>query len=285
MILWFIAAFVVLLTLGILYLGIPSLATKSEGNDGPWDLSKGPAIPTENTDQFANSLNSSLRVFYYIDTLPRTNAALLDGSTPSYNTQTNTFDICDKSTGNTCAHPGFVKLLNISDSFYIELLQAPDASRPGLPKTQFVIQTQSIQKVSNVNTLKTYLETFTLPEFPIQKWVMLTVVRNGNRINIFYNNRLIFSKNTRYVPFILPGGGNFSVPQIRGTAKYLKTKDSITSQSEVNTDYSQIADTRGEPVEKLFEKMNITLCPSGTCFSGPQIRPANPLIEWSSDVM
>ncbi len=285
MIIWFIAAFVVLLTLGVLYLGIPSLATKSEETDGPWDLSLGPAIPTDNLKQFAQNLNSSIRVFYYIESLPRTNAALLDAAVPSFNTQTNTFDTCELSTPNSCQHPGFVKILNISDTFSLELLQAPDASRPGLPKTQFVIRTQSIQKVSNTNTVKTYLETYALPEFPIQKWVMLTVSRSGNRITIYYNNRLVFSKNTRNVPALLSGAGNFSTPQVRGKAMYLRSKDSITSQSEVNTDYLQMADTRGEPVEKLFQKINVTLCPSGTCFEGPQIRPANPLISWTSDVM
>ena len=285
MIIWFIAAFVILLTLGVLVLGVPSFTTKSTSTDGPWDLAKGPSIPTENLEQFAKNLNASIRVFYYIDSLPRTNTAMLDASVPSFNTQSNTFDICELSSPNSCQHPGFVKLLNISDSLYIELLQAPDASRPGLPKTQFVIRTQSVQKVSNTNTVKTYLETFALPEFPIQKWVMLTISRSGNRINIYYNNRLVFSKNTRNIPALLSGAGNLSVPQIRGTAKYLRTKDSVTNQSEVNADYIQTADTRGEPIEKLFQQINITLCPSGTCFEGPQIRPSNPLLNWNSDVM
>lgn len=281
MIVWFIAAFVILLTLGVLYLGVPSFTTKSEAADGPWDLSTGPAVPSENLEQFAKNLNSTVRVFYYIDGLPRTNAAILDASTPSFNLQTNTFDICEPASGISCVHPGFIKLLNISNTFFIEVLQAPDASRPGLPKTQVVIQTQKVQGTQ----IKTYLETYALPEFPIQKWTMLTVSRSGNRVNIFYNNRLVFSKNTRNVPALLSGGGNFSAPQVRGTVKYLKTTDTAISQSEVNTDYSLMADTRGEPLEKLFQKINITLCPSGECFSGPQIRPANPLIDWTSDVM
>lgn len=285
MIIWFIAGLVILITVAILFLVVPGTVIKQEDDFGPWDLSQGPAIAGNHVDAFAKNLNATIRVFYYIDSLPRTNAALLDSSVPSFNTQTNTFDICEPATGNSCAHPGFVKLLNISNSFFIELLQAPDASRPGLPKTQFVIQTQSVRTVSNTKSVKTYLETYALPEFPIQKWVMLTVSRSGNRINIYYNNRLVFSKNTRNVPNILPGSGNFSAPQIRGTAKFLMSKDSNSSQMDVSSDYAKMADTRGEPLEPMFQKINITLCPSGECFQGPQIRPANPLIQWSSDVM
>jgi hypothetical protein len=147
------------------------------------------------------------------------------------------------------------------------------------------VKTVKNQKVSNANANVTYLETFALPEFPIQKWVMLTVVRNGNRINIYYNDKLVFSKNTTYIPSILDGAGRFSESQIKGQAKFLNTVVKAVSASDVHADFVQMADTRGEPLEKLFATMNINLCPSGDCFSGPSIRPANPLIAWSSDVM
>lgn len=285
MIIWFIAAFIILLTLGLLYLGVPNFNIKSVEADGPWDLSKAPAIPKDIVDIFANNTNATLRVFYYIDTLPRTNAAILDAATPSFNPQTNMFDICEPNGPISCAHPGFVKLLNISESFYIELLQAPDASRPGLPKTQFVIQTQKKDTSTAGGAVKNYLETHALPEFPLQKWIMLTVARNGNRINIYFNDRLVFSKNTTYIPNILAGAGNYSSAVIRGQAKYVFATDRTLNLVDVRSDYLKMADPRGEPLDKLFQKINITLCPSGNCFSGPEIRPANPLLEWSSDVM
>lgn len=285
MIIWFIAGFIVLLTLGLLYLGVSNFNVMSEEVDGPWDLSKAPAIPSGIVDLFSKNTNSTLRVFYYIDTLPRTNAALLDASVPSFNAQTNMFEICEPDGPISCAHPGFVKLLNISNTFYIELLQAPDASRPGLPKTQFVIQTQKKDTSTPNGPIKNYLETHSLPEFPLQKWIMLTVSRSGNRINIFYNDRLVFSKNTTYIPNILPGTGNYSSAVIRGQAKYVYASNTTSNQVNVRSDFLKMADTRGEPLDKLFQKINITLCPSGNCFSGPEIRPANPLLQWSSDVM
>jgi hypothetical protein len=283
MILLFIAGLIILLTLGILYFVVPAYYSKVEVADGPWQLSATPAMPPENQEQFSKNQNATLRVFYYIESLPRTNTVLLDASTPvsSFNSQTNTFDICEIGGALSCNHPGFIKLLNVGDSLYIELLQAPDASRPGLPKTQLVIQTMKIEGSNS----KTYRETYSLPEFPIQKWVMLTVVRNGNRIDIYYNNKLVFSKNTTYIPNILEGAANFSSSGVNGEAKYLMTSDKVYSPGQVNADYTQMTDTKGAPLEKLFSKINVTLCPSGECFSGPTIRPANPLIQWNSDVM
>lgn len=285
MIIWFIAAFIVLLTLGLLYLGVSNFNVVREENDGPWDLSKAPTIPEGIVDVFAKNTNSTLRMFYYIDTLPRTSSATLDATVPSFNSETNMFDICEPNGPISCEHPGFVKLLNISNTFYIELLQAPDASRPGLPKTQFVIQTQKKDTATQQGAVKNYLETHALPEFPLQKWIMLTVSRNGNRINIFYNDRLVFSKNTTYIPNILPGTANFSSAVIRGQAKFVAAANKSYNQIDVRSDYLKMADPRGEPLDKLFQKINITLCPSGNCFTGPEIRPANPLLQWTSDVM
>ncbi len=237
---------------------------------------------------FATNQNATLRVFYYIDSLPRTNMILLDGtgSSGNFNGQTNTFDICPFTTSITeCKHAGFIKLLNISDGLFIELLQAPDASRPGLPKTQLVVNTQKVILSSGNRTVQNYLETFTLPEFPIQKWVMLTVVRNGNRISIYYNDRMVFSKSTTYVPFIKDATSYFSDSNVKGTAKYFMNVNQSKTSADVAADFKTMADTTGRPLEKLFQTMNISLCPSGECFRGPQIRPANPLIQWSSDVM
>ena len=144
-----------------------------------------------------------------------------------------------------------------------------------------VIQTR--KNVAGTNVL--YLETFALPEFPIQKWVMLTLVRNGNRFSVFYNDQLVFSRNTTNIPYIENGGGMFSDPGVRGKTKYFFRTDKAFSLSQVRADFANNADTRGKPIEQIFQTLNYTFCPSGDCFSGPKIRPANPLIEWSSDVM
>lgn len=288
MIIWFIAAFVLLLTFGILLLVLPgTMQPTTEESDGPWDLSTGPTTPK--VEDFAKKTNGTLRVFYYIDSLPRTNMNLLDGdgrTISNFNQQTNTFDICPITTSIAdCPHPGFIKLLNISDSLLIELLQAPDASRPGLPKTQLTVKTRKIILAGGAKQTQDYLETFSLPEFPMQKWVMLTVVRSGNRISIYYNDRMVFSKTTTNVPNIVDGTSYFSDSNVKGTAKYFMNTSQMITSEQVNADFNKMADTTGRPLDKLFQKLNISLCPSGECFRGPQIRPANPLIQWNSDVM
>jgi hypothetical protein len=82
---------------------------------------------------------------------------------PNLNPITNNYDICD-NTNNQCVHKGFTKLLTFGSVFSIELLQAPDASRPNLPKTQVCIQTVKNTSTGNTN----YIETFPIQPFPIQ---------------------------------------------------------------------------------------------------------------------
>lgn len=283
MILLFIGLFVVFLTLGILILVLPTQSLDIQADsDGPWIFQQGQlSIPSDHVDRFMSNINAKLRVFYFLENLPRTNTVILDTENASLDPATNTYNICPLTNNTSCAHPGFIKLLNLGSRCFIELLQAPDASRPGLPKTQLVVQTQKNTASGNVQ----YLETFALDAFPLQKWVMVTVVRNGNRISVYYNDRLVLSKNTTYVPNFVSGSGTFADAMIRGQAKYLQTYSGEVSLADVATDYKIMADTRGEPINKFYSKLSINLCPSGDCFRGPQIKPTNPLMAWNSDVM
>lgn len=279
-----IAGVVILITISILFFVVPATSEEVKESNGPFDLATAPKVPQGEEEVFTKNTLGTLRVFYYIESLPRTNTIILDtdANTVNLNPSTNLFNICEKTAGSKCGqHPGFKKLLNIGDTLWIEVLQAPDASRQGLPKTQLVIQTQQ-----NTSTgVKQYYETFPIPEFPIQKWTMLTVVRNGSRITLYYNDRIVFSKTTTYIPIILAGASKFSEPGVIGQAKLLFTSTNAHTPKDIRSDYARTADPSGKPVEPIFSKLNITFCPSGDCFRGPQIRPANPLIEWKTDVM
>lgn len=280
-----LAGIVILLTLSILYFVVPAFMKPSDQDVeemGPWDFASSPRLPSAIAEKFATNVNATLRVFYYVETIPRTNQLIIDTATPSFRTDANLFEICEATSTTSCNHVGFVKLLNIGDTLFLELLQAPDASRPGLPKTQLVVKTT---KRTTPTTLTYYFETFPVPEFPLQKWIMVTVVRSGNRINLYYNNKLVFSKNTTNVPAISGGVNTFADQSIKGKAKYIFSSSNAHTPADVSSDFARMADPTGEPTDSIFQKLNFTFCPSGDCFTGPRIRPANPLVEWKSDVM
>lgn len=286
LIVWVLAAVILILSLGLLFFFVPTLGIQSKEQYGPWILgTKGVTIDEDLTKLFMSDnklLNSSFRVFYYIQSIPRTSTSYSysEGVAPNFNSKTNTFDICVNNEG-TCVHQGFIPLLKFGESLRVELLQAPDASRPGLPKTQLCIQTT--QNTGTNNTV--YLETFSLPPFPVQKWTMLTIVRNGNKFDTYYNDTLVASHKTTYTPYFTSTSGSFGDAGLRGEVKYAQSKSSASLSTDVVKDYLTLADSRGEPKSPLFESISLSFCPSGDCFRGPQVRPANPLIDWRTNYM
>lgn len=285
---WITLALLVLVTVSVLALVLPNLGVTTIDDTSEWQLENGDAkTKKENqTDFFIKNQNATFRVFYKVESLPRTSIAYdtAVGTASGLNPVTNNFDICQKLDANSCKHPGFLKLLNFQDSFYIELLQAPDASRPGLPKTQVCITTTAIQKnQQNQNQQVNYLETFPLPPLPLQKWVMVTIVRRGSDFDFYYNNTLVSSIKTTNVPYFTATSATFAEKGIKGIAKYVHTINKGSSAADVAADHARNADTNGEPTPLLFSNLTVDLCPSGNCFKGPEIRPANPLVDWTTD--
>ena len=281
MILWFIAAFVIIITIYALNIFFtPKITTASD--PGPWILDGNQGASSQVTNNhtyaanFLKNQSSSFRVFYYIQSMPRT-AAVYDTTTnvANFNSTTDSFDVCDNTAG-TCVHPGFAKLLQFDTSLWIELLQAPDASRPGLPKTQLCIQTTD-------QTGKSYIETFALPSFPQQKWVMLTLSHEGSKYDVYYNGHLAASVKTVNVPKPTATKLALSDGTFTGRASYLLSATTPLTASQVASDFKSNTDTLGQPYDSLFPSLNINLCPSGNCFTGPSVRPSNPLVIWKSD--
>lgn len=281
MIIWFIAALVIIVTIYAFSIFLTPKVTTSS-NPGPWilDGNQGSTTQVDNNgtyvSNFLKNQSSSFRIFYYIQSLPRT-ASIYDTTTntANFNPTTDSFDICDATAG-TCVHPGFAKLLQFDTSLWIELLQAPDASRPGLPKTQLCIQTTN-------ETGKSYIETFPLPPFPQQKWVMLTLSHEGSKYDVYYNGHLAASVKTANVPKPTASKLALSDGTFTGRTSYLLSKTTAMTAAEVASDYANNTNTLGEPYDSLFPSLNLNLCPSGNCFSGPSVRPSNPLVVWKSD--
>jgi hypothetical protein len=285
---WIIIIVVVLITLGVLTFLLPELnftrALESSQVSGPWDLSKGPTrVPASNQNiagNFLSNQKSMFRIFYYVKGMPRTGNAVDSVDVNSnYDQQTNTYKICTLSQGATCTHPGFWPLVSFGSDFKIELLQAPDASRPGLAKTQLVIKTASVTRSTTTN----YIETFTLPDFPLQKWIMLTVSREGSRFDVYYNNQLQASIKTTNVPSLSATDITVSEGTGIGQAQWLMSATNSIIISDVAKDFSLNTDTKGQPLQQIIPSFTgISLCPSGNCFKGPSVRPANPLVAWQT---
>jgi hypothetical protein len=137
---------------------------------------------------------------------------------------------------------------------------------------------------------ETYVEFLTLPPIPLQKWVMVTIVKEGRRFDIYYDNHLVLSQKTENnlstttsQTGIKCGNTGFS-----GYGGVFTLTPSALSGTTIAASYKQLSDTRGAPYITLPESTEVaptklfSLCPSGGCIQAPTIRPAKPWLDWDT---
>ena len=179
-----------------------------------------------------------------------------------------------------CSHKnfGYRNLLRIGNSIRFELLETQTPQKPGMARAQISVQTQ--QSSNNQ-----WMETYPLPEFPLQKWIMLSIVRKGNTYIVYYNDKMVGSFKTEYVPYIdttKPQLGEDKI--IKGVGIYLSIIKQALNTDQIKKRYISFTDTNGEPKMPVFSAIKpIDLCVSGNCFQGPAVKPANPFVQWTQE--
>lgn len=294
--------------------------------------------PTE----FEVGNSSTFQGFFYIDPLQRTPTAMSCDIEGYPNCVTGRFDICSCKTlnCNSCRRTGYIPILQFGDTCTLEILPAPDAGRQGKAMTQLSIRTQSssfdtssqlydasgnlYDASGNLydgpgktppsmltdplgNSYYLYTEVFALPPIPLQKWTMVTIVREGRRFHVYYNNGVVLSQQTKYPisrtmtdSTILCGN-----TALNGKATLFTLTPSSQSGSQIASSYSKITDTRGVPyvntgpipyvntqpisdemigsIPGMIQIPSTNFCTSGSCIQQPIMRPAQPWLEWNSN--
>ena len=291
---------------------------------GPYDLSKMNTIVTEeDTKSFYSDTNGSFSAFVYLNPINRTGAYAPCGTNPNESScDDGTFKICEchKTTGDCsiCNHTGYNSVFNISGILGLEVLVAPDASRQGKAMAQITVQTQGPplqsggSQTQSMNSQK-YIETLSLPPLPLQKWTYVTVARDGRRFDVYFNDTIVLSQKTLYMPISNVSssamtGITSGSPGMIGELAVANLYNYRLSTRDVSDKYNQYADSRGRPyLNTVNNPMTLTdvgglfpayastlssslfgyvpsfsLCSGGGCLNPPAIRPASPLYDWST---
>lgn len=304
---WLLLFTGILLGIIVIFYFSPSYVPKLNAMaSGPYALNT--AVPTEVIVQkdaalFTKTDAGAFSAFVYLNPVNRT-ATYANSGSSSNGSNGDTLCTCvGPSDCGACKHAQYKTVFTISDIVYLEVLVAPDASRQGRAMAQIVVKTHG-------PTNSTYLETFVLPPLDIQKWTYITISREGRRIDIYYNNRIVLSTKTRYY-FVKPAAtANITSGSdgLDGQLLIANVYNYRLSTKDVSEKYAQYADTRGQPFfsssnnpmslsdvgglvplygSTLFSSAvsylpSFNLCPSEGCFNAPLIRPANPMYSWSS---
>ena len=315
-----------LIGLGILFILVlmayysPSFAKKVLATaSGPFPLTTTQTMISEQDARpYYSESNGSFSTFVYLSPMNRTGSYAACGTNPNQaSCSDGTFAPCpcDASTGSCqpCTHIGYNSVFSISGIVGLEVLNAPDASRQGKAMVQLVIKTEGQPVQQGSSASQKYIETITLPPIPLQKWMMVTVAREGRRFDVYYNDSLVLSQKAMYMPVSNISNSSFSgitsgSDGLVGQIALANVYNYRLSSSDIAAKYQEFADTRGRPyinsvanplvqgdktglnpsvvsgntLSSYLPALSFNLCPSGGCLTPPAIKPASPLYDWTS---
>jgi len=279
-------------------------------------------IDADTASMFYTDTDGSFSAFVYLSPMNRTGAYAKCGTNPNQaSCEDGTFVPCpcDPATNNCsiCNHSGYKSIFNIAGVVGFEVLNAPDASRQGKAMSQLIVQTEGPPVSGGSTNSQKYIETLQVPPIPIQKWTMVTVSREGRRFDIYYNDILVLSQKTMYMPISNKSNTNYKgvtsgSDELIGQIAMANLYTNRISSGEIRIIYKTFSDTRGRPYlnsgstlglsttappSEVINRVGlnpsaestsigstlsgISVCPGG-CFDPPPIRAASPLYQWST---
>lgn len=296
-------ALIIPMVLGIIIISIflyftlrPSTAQQTFAI-GPYKLSsKSVAIAStafssiDTSTAFLKDGQGTFQCFVYLDQLSKTGEHVdcgQDMNQPSC--ETGLYNACTCTTPNdctNCVHSGYKHLVSLYGVYTLEIMNVPDASRPNSVAVQLAIRTNTEntkeEKVSQI-------ETIPLPPLSQQKWTMITISREGRRIDVYYNNEMVSSsKTTNMICVSNVNGspvmiGDSGLSGQIGVLSFFLNRFSI---QDVSTAYARNTDTRGSPLQIATDKDTFTqsfspgadtfsilhrLCLDGSCLTLPRV--------------
>ena len=320
---WIMVGTALIFIVTLIFYFSPSYAPKIlVTSAGPFHLkSTSTVVSQKETSPYYTGSSGSFSAFIYLSPMNRTGSYAACGTNPNQASCTNgTFAPCPCNAAtndcSVCAHTGYNSVFNISGIVGLEVLNAPDASRQGKAMSQLILKTEGASLSAGSTTSQKYIETLTLPPIPLQKWTMVTVARDGRRFDVYYNDTIVLSQKTMYMPISDPSNSNVSGTTsgsngLVGQLALANVYNYRLASQDVVAKYAEYADTRGRPylstatgyssnslvdvaglnpisipsltlASFIPAASSLSLCPSGGCLTPPTVRPASPLYDWSS---
>jgi hypothetical protein len=185
----------------------------------------------------------------------------------------------------------YANVVQIGSSQVFKLLVAPDAGR-GLAMAPALLQID-IAKTSTTSTQAPVPEIVEIPNFPLQRWTGVAIVRQGRKFNIYLNGKLAVSHmcNTM-AEFDSNQPLKVGDPRLGGTIEQMSLAPYALEAKDVRELYRATVDTSGKPIKAI--EISIVLhslvpdfsllpnnwwCPGGNCSSTQGI---SPLEQWTS---
>ena len=282
---------IVVFALIIAYISISFAKAPSTGT-GLTDLS----VENPNVSRgLWNDKPCTIRFAILVSSAPKTltKTACIGSTSPSgsFGPDCNTYkyNICSCGTScgsSTCAISTtsyLSKLLWLGN--YIQFYASGYTSENDKPYVPALLQIQTAK-----DTTAAYMESVELPAIPLQKWTVVTIVKEGRRIDVFYGQKTVASTLLSYLPVPAKTANNWSSGnnKWKGKIGLFNFYNSAYTSDDVNKDVSTLVNTRGIPYIESQPTFSFAVpeipCMFGNCNKLPTVKPLNPFAVYTSSV-
>lgn len=176
------------------------------------------------------------------------------------------------------------KIVSIGDVF--ELWASGYTSTNDKPHVPAILKIRTAQ-----DTTQNFMESISLPAIPLQRWTVVTIVKEGRRYDVYYGEKLVVSKLLDYLHVVPSSGVDWKISPMPGWkgkiglfTGFLKAQ----SKEDVHNDVSALVNTRGIPfyLDQINFNFDLTMpeCVFGNCNKLPTVKPLNPFAVYASSV-
>jgi len=241
-----------------------------------------------------NGRPTSIRFAVYVEQAPKTLSKVdcLDSVTPltkfGPSCDNYTFKTC-KCNGGSCGDcavtsPYLKKVLYMGD--VLELWASGYTSTNDKPLVPAILKIKTAQDANNF-----FVESVSLPAIPLQRWTVITIVKEGRRFDVYYGQKVVASKLCDNLPLSPPSGADWRAGGMNGWVGKIGLftgSAKAKNQDDVNADVAALVNTRGIPfyLDQLKFSFNIEIpqCVFGNCNNLPAVKPLNPFAVYATNV-
>lgn len=149
--------------------------------------------------------------------------------------------------------------------------------------------TELVVYTNNTSVVEPTREIISVPNFPAQKWIALTILRDGRRFDVLYNNKVVASKRLQYMPVYRSSSLTFGGPTVYGTFSQGRVFNYRMSLSDVRAELARTSNTRfassTAPTPEgtgFVSPFDIFRCPGGVFCGKDTPPPKSPLQMWET---
>ena len=282
----------------IVYITLQFIGGKAtfQGGNAVYDLSKANTLVLQNKDLQWSPRPCTLRFGLYVKQAPKTIAKVDCIDIPTTGSVTSFAPSCADYAYKTCVCSGvdcsrcsltdgyMSKLLSIGDNF--ELWASGYTNQNDKPYVPALLKIRTGQ-----DSTQHLMEAIPLPAIPLQKWTIITIVKEGRRFDVYYGAILQTSKLCDYVPVPPDGSRQWFAGNRKwqGQIGFFNGSTTAARKQDVEEDVKALVNTRGVPfymdqVTFDFKNIQIPSCMFGDCNKLPDVKPPNPFVVYASSV-